>query len=380
MRVLGIETSCDETAVALVETNPWSTDILAQVISSQIELHRPYGGVVPEMATREHLRNLPLLVPQVLKDINLTLDAIDAVAATEGPGLASSLLIGHSYARALAVALSKPMIGVNHLEGHLYSPFLANRRSVEFPFVGLIASGGHTLLVHALGWDRYVKLGSTVDDAAGEAFDKVAKLLGLPYPGGPEVEKMAIKGNPEAFGLPRSFPERDNLNFSFSGLKTAVRFFYEKSGQIQPDSVWVYDLCASFQKAVVDVLVRKSIQAVAQARAERLAVSGGVLCNKMLREELEFACYEAGIDLIVAEPAFCTDNAGMIAGTAAEKLAAGIEPHCGEDINPNLDLFAPEPDGHAARGLSSAIKLKNRNAKQFPEKRDVLESGEVEVW
>ena len=380
MRVLGIETSCDETAVALVETNPWSTDILAQVVSSQIELHRPYGGVVPEMATREHLRNLPLLVPQVMKEINLPLDAIDAVAATEGPGLASSLLIGHSYARALALALSKPMVGVNHLEGHLYSPFIANRRSVEFPFVGLIASGGHTLLVHALGWDRYIKLGSTVDDAAGEAFDKVAKLLGLPYPGGPEIEKVAIKGNPEAFGLPRSFPERDNLNFSFSGLKTAVRFFYEKSGHLQSDPVWAYDLCASFQKAVVDVLVRKSVQAVAQARVERLAVSGGVLCNKMLRDELEFACYEAGIELIVAEPAFCTDNAGMIAGTAAEKLAAGIEPHCGDDINPNLDLFAPEPQGDMARGLNAAIKLKNRQTKEVPEQSDVPAPGEIEVW
>jgi N6-L-threonylcarbamoyladenine synthase len=380
MRVLGIETSCDETAVALVETNPWSTDILSQIVSSQIDLHRPYGGVVPEVATREHLRNLPLLVPQVLRDINLTLDSIDAVAATEGPGLASSLLIGHSYARALAIALSKPMIGVNHLEGHLYSPFFANRRAVEFPFVGLIASGGHTLLVHALGWDRYIKLGSTVDDAAGEAFDKVAKLLGLPYPGGPEIERVAIKGNPEAFGLPRSFPERDNLNFSFSGLKTAVRFFYEKSAPMQPDPVWSYDLCASFQKAVVDVLVRKSVQAVAQARVERLAVSGGVLCNKMLRDELEFACYEAGIDLIVAEPAFCTDNAGMIAGTAAEKMQAGIAPRCGDDINPNLNLFSPEPQGDMARGLSAAAKLKNRQTKQLTQQDDVPAPGEIEVW
>jgi N6-L-threonylcarbamoyladenine synthase len=346
MRVLGIETSCDETAVALVETNPWSTDILSQIVSSQIDLHRPYGGVVPEVATREHLRNLPLLVPQVLRDINLTLDSIDAVAATEGPGLASSLLIGHSYARALAIALSKPMIGVNHLEGHLYSPFFANRRAVEFPFVGLIASGGHTLLVHALGWDRYIKLGSTVDDAAGEAFDKVAKLLGLPYPGGPEIERVAVKGNPEAFGLPRSFPERDNLNFSFSGLKTAVRFFYEKSAPMQPD----------------------------------LAVSGGVLCNKMLRDELEFACYEAGIDLIVAEPAFCTDNAGMIAGTAAEKMQAGIAPRCGHDINPNLNLFSPEPQGDMARGLSAAAKLKNRQTKQLAKEDDIPAPGEIEVW
>jgi len=219
-----------------------------------------------------------------------------------------------------------------------------------------------------------------VDDAAGEAFDKVAKLLGLPYPGGPEIERVAVKGNPEAFGLPRSFPERDNLNFSFSGLKTAVRFFYEKSARMQPDPVWSYDLCASFQKAVVDVLVRKSIQAVAQARVERMAVSGGVLCNKMLRDDLEFACYEAGIDLIVAEPAFCTDNAGMIAGTAAEKLAAGIEPHCGDDINPNLDLFAPEPHGDMARGLSAAIKLKKRQTGQVAEKSDVLAPGQIEIW
>jgi len=380
MRVLGIETSCDETAVALVETNPWSTDILAQVISSQVALHRPFGGVVPEMATREHLRNLPMLVPQVLKEVNLTLDAIDAVAATEGPGLASSLLIGHSYARALAISLSKPMMGVNHLEGHLFSPFIANRRAVEFPFVGLIASGGHTLLVHALGWDRYLKLGSTVDDAAGEAFDKVAKLLGLPYPGGPEIEKMALKGNPEAFGLPRSFPERDNLNFSFSGLKTAVRFFYEKSPQMQTEPEWAYDLCASFQKAVVDVLVRKAVAAVAQSRVERLAVSGGVLCNKMLREELEFTCYEAGIELVLADATACTDNAGMIAGVAAEKLAAGIKPTCGDDINPNLSLFAPEANGDATRGLSAAIKLKNRQAKKGLQEEDVLAPGEVEVW
>jgi N6-L-threonylcarbamoyladenine synthase len=332
------------------------------------------------MATREHLKNLPLLVPQVMKEVNLTLDAIDAIAATEGPGLASSLLIGHSYARAMAVALSKPMVGVNHLEGHLYSPFISNRRAVEFPFVGLIASGGHTLLVHALGWDRYVKLGSTVDDAAGEAFDKVAKLLGLPYPGGPEIEKMAKQGNPEAFGLPRSFPERDNLNFSFSGLKTAVRFFFEKSPKLQQDPAWVQDLCASFQKAVVDVLVRKSVQAVSLARVERLVVSGGVLCNQALRHELEFACYEAKVELIVADPGLCTDNAAMIAGTAAEKLEAGIEPYVGNDINPNLDLFAPEPNGDFARSLSTAIKLKNRQKKDVPQKKDVGAPGEIEVW
>ncbi|HUB66359.1 MAG TPA: tRNA (adenosine(37)-N6)-threonylcarbamoyltransferase complex transferase subunit TsaD [Candidatus Methylacidiphilales bacterium] len=380
MRVLGIETSCDETAVALVETNPWTTDVLASIISSQVALHRPYGGVVPEMATREHLKNLPLLVPQVMKEVNLGLDAIDAIAATEGPGLASSLLIGHSYARAMSVALSKPMVGVNHLEGHLYSPFIASKRAVEFPFVGLIVSGGHTLLVHVLGWDRYVKLGSTVDDAAGEAFDKVAKLLGLPYPGGPEIEKLAKEGDSEAFGLPRSFPERDNLNFSFSGLKTAVRFFFEKSPQLQSDPAWVRDLCASFQKAVVDVLARKAVQAVSLARVDRLVASGGVLCNQALRHELEYACHEAKIDLVLAEPALCTDNAAMIAGAAAEKLEAGIEPYAGADINPNLNLFAPEPNGDFARSLNAAIKLKNRQKKDVPQKNKVSAPGEIEVW
>jgi N6-L-threonylcarbamoyladenine synthase len=380
MRVLGIETSCDETAVALVETNPFTTDVLAEVVSSQVGLHRPFGGVVPELATREHLRNLPLLVPQVMKEVNLPLEAIDAIAATEGPGLASSLLIGHSYARALAVALSKPMMGVNHLEGHLYSPFIANHRAVEFPFVGLIASGGHTLLVHALGWNRYIKLGSTVDDAAGEAFDKVAKLLGLPYPGGPEIEKMAKHGNAEAYGLPRSFPERDNLNFSFSGLKTAVRFFYEKSAHMRADPGWTQDLCASFQKAVIDVLVRKSLQAVLQAKVGRLAVSGGVLCNRTLRDELELACYDAKVELIVADPAFCTDNAAMIAGTAAEKLEAGLPAACGADVDPNLNLFAPEPNRDLARNLHTARKIKNRQPKEVVQQVEVGPPHDLEIW
>lgn len=380
MRVLGIETSCDETAVALVETNPMTVEVLAQAISSQIKLHQAFGGVVPELATREHLRNLPLLVPQVMRAAKAPLSSIDAIAVTEGPGLASSLLIGHSYAQALAIALSKPIVGINHLEGHLYSPFMANKRAVEFPFVGLIASGGHTLLVHVLGWDRYVKLGSTVDDAAGEAFDKVARLIGLTYPGGPEIERMAKQGNPEAYGLPRSFPERDNLNFSFSGLKTAVRFFFEKSPQTQAEPAWVYDLCASFQKAVVDVLVRKSIQAVALAQTGRLVASGGVLCNGTLRADLATACRHANVELIVADPIFCTDNAAMIAGTAAEKLEAGVEPRIDEDIHPNLDLFAPEPDGDFARSMSKAIKIKNRQKKEALQKGAIGTPGELEVW
>ncbi len=365
MRILGIETSCDETGVAVVESNPRSTDVLAEAISSQVPLHRPYGGVVPEMATREHLRNLPLLVPRVMREARLELAALDGIAVTSGPGLASSLLVGVSYARAMAVALGKPIMGVNHLEGHMYSPFLSEKRPVEFPFVGLIASGGHTLLVQALAWNRYVKLGSTVDDAAGEAFDKVAKLIGLPYPGGPEIEKLAKMGNPEAYGLPRSFPERDNLNFSFSGLKTAVRLFYEKTPHVQADPVWGYDLCASFQKAVIDVLVRKTVQAALTARVHRVVASGGVLCNRTLRDELGRACAAAGLELLLAAPAFCTDNAAMIAGTAAEKMEAGLEARINDDIDPNLDLFAPEPGRDLARGLGRAIDLKNRKTKEI---------------
>jgi N6-L-threonylcarbamoyladenine synthase len=376
MRILGLETSCDETGVAVVESNPRSTDVLAEAISSQIPIHRPYGGVVPEMATREHLRNLPLLVPRVLREARVELSALDGIAVTTGPGLASSLLVGYSYARALGVALAKPVMGVNHLEGHLYSPFLSEQRPVEFPFVGLIASGGHTLLVHALNWNRYVKLGSTVDDAAGEAFDKVARLINLPYPGGPEIEKLAKMGNPEAYGLPRSFPERDNLNFSFSGLKTAVRLFYEKTPHIQSDPVWGYDLCASFQKAVVDVLVRKSVQAARLAHSPRLVASGGVLCNRSLRTALFDACQEAGVELLLASAAFCTDNAAMIAGTASEKMEAGIEPQIADDIDPNLSLFAPEPQRDLARGLGRALNLKNRNTQEIVQHGPIGAAGQ----
>lgn len=365
MRVLGIETSCDETAVAVVEADHATSHILGQVVSSQIKLHQPYGGVVPEMATREHLRNLPFLVPQALQKSGLKLEEIDAIAATEGPGLASSLLIGHSYARALAIATSKPIMGVNHLEGHLYSPFLTHKQTISFPFVGLIASGGHTLLVHALGWERYVKLGSTVDDAAGEAFDKVAKLIGLDYPGGPEIERMARQGNPETYALPRSFPERDNLNFSFSGLKTAVRVFYEKNPRLRTEATWLADLCASFQKAVVDVLVRKTILAATRARVKIVAASGGVLCNRLLREELISACQMEGISLVLADRDFCTDNAAMIAGAAAEKLAAGVDPSVGDDIDPNLNLFSPEPNGDFSRTMRRAIKIKNRQSQKL---------------
>jgi len=340
MRVLGIETSCDETAVALVEHDGHRARVLESMVSSQVKIHEPYGGVLPELATREHLRNLPRLVPQLLEKARIKLDDIDLIAVTEGPGLTPALLIGHSYARALAIATGKPVSGINHLEGHLFSPFLALDRPPQFPFLGLIASGGHTLLVEAQGWNKYVKLGGTIDDAAGEAFDKVARMVGLPYPGGPQIEKMAREGNPDAHAFPQSFPEKDNFNFSFSGLKTSVRYFLEKNQDKLSDPCWRADVCASFQKAVIEVLARKTVNAAVHSRCKTISASGGVLCNQALRSALQEACAKKKIELLLADAQLCTDNAAMIAAVAAEKMSAGLPPSTNTDVNPNLSLSA----------------------------------------
>lgn len=364
MRVLGIETSCDETAVALVETHLGKTGILANVVSSQIRLHQPFGGIVPEVATREHLRNLPQLVQGLLTEAKVRMRDLDVIAVTQGPGLATSLLIGYSYARALGIAADKPVSGVNHLEGHLFSPFLALSQKAEFPFIGLIVSGGHTLLVHVKGWNNYEKLGGTIDDAAGEAFDKVARLMNLSYPGGPKIEWIAREGNPEAYSFPRSFPQRDNFNFSFSGLKTAVRYFFEKNPQAHQDRAWMADLCASFQNAVIDVLTRKAANALELTGCKRLVASGGVLCNEALRVSLAQACAKSGASLLVSDPSLCTDNAAMIAATAAEKLTAGIPLMVAKDINPNLSLFATQPGRNGTNGLGVEVKNKDRLVRQ----------------
>jgi N6-L-threonylcarbamoyladenine synthase len=338
VRVLGIETSCDETAVAYVEHKDGSCRMLGSLVSSQTELHSTYGGVVPELATREHLRNLPTLVQQLKNVTGLGWREVDAVAVTEGPGLAPALLIGHSYARGLGLALNRPVLGVNHLEGHLFSPFLASGQKVEFPFIGLIVSGGHTLLVEARDWNQYRKLGGTVDDAAGEAFDKVARMLGLPYPGGPEIELMARAGNSEAYAFPRSFPERDNYNFSFSGLKTSVKYFVEKNPGALQDPSWVADICASFQEAVVQVLVRKTVLAAEARRIKRVVAAGGVLCNQRLRAELSRMMLGANIQLLLADNMLCTDNAAMIASVAAEKIHHNLQDNSPRDISPSLSL------------------------------------------
>ena len=337
---LGIETSCDESAVALVEVRERQLRIAASVVGSQIAQHRPYGGVVPEVAVREHLRNLPQLTPRALEEAGVSLEAIQGVAVTQGPGLATSLLIGYAYARGLGLMLRKPVRGINHLEGHLLSPFFADGTEVSFPLLGLIVSGGHTLLVEARGWNHYRKIGSTVDDAAGEVFDKVARMLGLGYPGGPEIEKAAREGNPTAYDFPQSFPDRDDFRFSFSGLKTSVRYFLEKHpGEIE-NRAFVSDVAASFQRAVVEVLVRKTIRAARKYRLQRITVAGGVACNGALRGALERAAASAGLILALAPSSLCTDNAAMIAGVAALKEAAGVHDPESNDIDPNLPLIS----------------------------------------
>jgi N6-L-threonylcarbamoyladenine synthase len=331
--LLAIESSCDETAVAIVRgTAGAATEVLASEVSSQIALHREHGGVVPELASRNHSLHLRGLVEKALQDAGVRMEEIGAFAATTGPGLASSLLIGSTAAKGMACALGKPFLGINHLEGHLLSPFLA-QTSVP-PHVALIVSGGHTLLLDVEGPGKYNKLGGTRDDAAGEAYDKVGKMLGLQYPGGPEIEKAAVGGNPKAYDFPRSMVHEPHLDFSFSGLKTAVLYTLQKETGPLP----VADLAASFQQAVIDILVQKSLRAARQAGRRKIALSGGVSLNKALRAAFQQAGDRAGIGISVASPIFCTDNAAMIAFAALLRHLAGESSSLDGDIHPNLPL------------------------------------------
>ncbi len=331
--LLAIESSCDETAVAIVRGSAGNpTEVLASEISSQIALHREHGGVVPELASRNHSLHLRGLVEKALADAAVRMDQIDAFAATTGPGLASSLLIGSTAAKGMACALGRPFLGINHLEGHLLSPFL--ERTTVPPHVALIVSGGHTLLLDVEGPGRYRKLGGTRDDAAGEAYDKVGKMLGLAYPGGPEIEKAACDGDPHAYDFPRSMQHEPHLDFSFSGLKTAVLYTVQKIEGELP----VADLAASFQQAVIDILVHKTLRAAKQTGRRTIALSGGVSLNLALREALENAAARAGLELAVAPPAFCADNAAMIAFAALLRHLAGESSPLDGDIHPNLPL------------------------------------------
>ena len=327
--VLAIETSCDETAVAILRA---PRDILASEVASQIDLHKRYGGVVPEVASRNHLPRIRPLIEAALHRSGSSLTDIDCFAATRGPGLLTSLLVGYSAAKGLAIGLGKPFIGINHLEGHLLSPFLPGIDRA-FPSIGLIVSGGHTMLVRSTGIGAYRLLGRTLDDAAGEAFDKVAKLLGLPYPGGPEIDRLARQGNPKKFDLPRSMAKSGDFNFSFSGLKTAVRYLLPK---LEGD--FHADLCASFQEAVVDVLVQKTIRAAERSGVQLVTVSGGVSANSRLRSKMLEATASARLDLKLASPSLSTDNAAMIAYAALERYQLGYRTDLREDADPNLQL------------------------------------------
>ena len=323
--------------------------LLASEVASQIAEHEKFGGVVPEVASRNHVAQLPRLLERAMASAKITINEIDAFAATSGPGLASSLLVGNSAAKGLAIGGGKPFLAINHLEGHLLSPFFG-REKIE-PNIALIVSGGHSLLVNVRGVADYEILGTTLDDAAGEAFDKVAKLLGLGYPGGPEIEMRAQTGNAKKFDLPRSMLNSGDLNFSFSGLKTAVRYLLPKivipsevegsrheSLKIAHRDDALHNLCASFQQAVIDVLREKSLRALQQTKSRRLTLSGGVSCNRALRENLRAACHKNGIEFLVAEPWLCTDNAAMIAFAAILLLQAGFQSTVTEEIDPNLAL------------------------------------------
>jgi N6-L-threonylcarbamoyladenine synthase len=330
VKVLGVETSCDETSAAVVRDGQ---EILSNVVSSQTALHRAYGGVVPELASRSHLQLISSVIDQALADAHIPIDEIDAVAATYGPGLASSLLVGLNAAKGVAFATGKPFAGINHVEAHLYSPLLANAALDALPMVSLIVSGGHTILAHATAIGTHEILGQTVDDAAGEAFDKVAKLLGLGYPGGPEIEKRAAQGNPAAIDFPRGMLHDNSYNFSFSGLKTSVLYFLRKNPHHH-----VPDVCASFQEAVVDVLVGKVVRAADQGSVKTVSVSGGVSINGRLREKLGAQCAQRGWKLLLAPAKLCTDNAAMIAALAYHKLQSGQPSDYSLEVAPSIGL------------------------------------------
>jgi N6-L-threonylcarbamoyladenine synthase len=319
MNILGIESSCDETGVALVQVlGNAAARLLAHALHSQIDMHQAYGGVVPELASRDHIRRVVPLTRQVLQEAGAVLTDIDCVAYTKGPGLAGALLVGAGVACALAAALDRPTLGVHHLEGHLLSPFLSDDPP-KFPFVALLVSGGHTQLMHVTGVGCYELLGETIDDAAGEAFDKSAKLLGLGYPGGAALANLANHGNAAAFALPRPLLHSNNLDFSFAGLKTAVRTLVLKLGDHMSEQDRAH-VAASTQQAIVEVLVRKSMRALEQTACGCLVVAGGVGANTQLREQLNTKCAEHDIHVHYPELALCTDNGAMIALAAAMRL------------------------------------------------------------
>ena len=330
MLILGIESSCDETGVALYDDQ---RGLLAHALHSQIDMHVAYGGVVPELASRDHIRRVVPLTEKVLHEAGCTLDDVDAIACTTGPGLAGALLVGTAYAHAIAFVLNKPVVGVHHLEGHLLSPLLSSNPP-EFPFIALLVSGGHTQLMRVDDVGQYELLGETLDDAAGEAFDKTAKLLGLPYPGGAALSEMATQGRPEMIKLPRPMLHSGDFDFSFSGLKTAVLTRVREIGEA--DAQQRADIAHGFQQAIVEVLVRKALRAVRDSGLRRLVVAGGVGANRELRRQLDVSAAKAKIEVFYPELEFCTDNGAMIA------LVGGLRYRAGQSLKP-AGAFAVKP-------------------------------------
>jgi N6-L-threonylcarbamoyladenine synthase len=331
MLVLGVETSCDETGVALYDTGG---GLLGHILFSQIALHAEYGGVVPELASRDHVRRLVPLIRQLLSQTSRVLNDIDGIAYTMGPGLAGALLVGASVSASLGFALGVPVIGLHHLEGHLLSPLLADPKP-GFPFVALLVSGGHTQLMKVVAVGQYELMGESVDDAAGEAFDKTAKLLGLPYPGGPALATLAESGNPAQIKLPRPMIASGDLNFSFSCLKTAVQTLLNRH---QGTSQNKADVAAAFQSAIVDVLVAKAINALSQSGLDRLVVAGGVGANRCLREALTEQARMRSYEVFYPPVELCTDNGAMIAFAGAQRLAAGTMGPRGFSVRPRWEL------------------------------------------
>ncbi len=340
MAVLAFETSCDETSVAVVHQGR----ILSNVVSSQVGLHAEYGGVVPELAAREHLRNLIPVARTALQEAEMTVEQIEAVAATQGPGLPSALMVGLKAAQAAAFVLRRPFVGIHHHEAHLYSPWVGGTPpKADFsqfePNVSLIVSGGHTMLIHVRSEQEHYVLGSTIDDAAGECFDKVGKLMGLAYPAGPDIDRLAENGNPKAYDFPRPMIKDANDDFSFSGLKTSVRYFLRDHREALESDSSIRDIAASVQAAIVEVLVTKTMRAANRLRVPCVTASGGVTCNRALRQELAAACAGAGLKLRLAEKNLCTDNAGIVGIVAERKLLhRRAQTSLDADIAPNWSL------------------------------------------